>query len=64
MAYGNSKWCDAYWATDGDGNKVVAEGVQQLAWDLTRHNKIDVRLFYAFREAYGEKDSGVDAANA
>jgi len=64
MAYGNSKWCEDYWTTDADGNKVAKEGIVQLAWDLTKHNKIDIRLYYAFRDAYGEKDGGKDMVNA
>lgn len=52
-AYGNSKFNQQYWKQDGE-KWVTADDIVQLGWDKTIHSKVDIRLFYSFRDAANE----------
>lgn len=40
--YGHSRWSDPI----VDENEEDLEGVESLGWDLIKHSKVDIRLFY------------------
>jgi len=56
-AYGNSKFNAPYWKKDGD-NWERHENIKPLGWDKTTHSRIDIRLFYSFRDAANEDYKG------
>jgi len=48
--YGNTNQHIPMMVKDNRGNEIENPNVTMLAWDKTRHSKVDIRLFYAYRD--------------
>ena len=53
--YGNSNWDIDYWVQK-DGKWERNEEAIVFAWDKDKHSRVDVRLFYGYRDGASEKD--------
>ena len=48
--YGNSKFAVPQTIVDARGNEIENPELIMLAWDKVRHAKIDIRLFYSYKD--------------
>ena len=55
QGYGNSNWNVPYWENGERSPRAIVFG-----WDKDKHSRVDVRLFYGYRDGATEKD-GVKA---
>ena len=50
QGYGNTNWNEPYWVNDQRNERAIV-----LAWDKDKHSRVDVRLFYGYRNGYDER---------